>query len=219
MQERPHRQGRDRDRVQHRHRPADGEDARGRGRARRHGVPIERAREGGESRGRRRRRDRGGHDVRPVRRGQHRRVRGGVPQEAQDPGRPRQQRGAEHHGRVQGPDDDEARVRDLHGDELLRPLHAHGAPHAGAVVALSSVTTWFASNKYHFFVKGASKTKGNYAASKLACLAATMEAQRRLDSRTRTTTCGSSPRTRGSSRPTCGGTITSSSAPSRARWR
>jgi len=49
------------------------------------------------------------------------------------------------------------------------------------VVALSSVTTWFASDKYQYYVKGASKTKGNYAASKLACLAATVEAQRRLD--------------------------------------
>ena len=49
------------------------------------------------------------------------------------------------------------------------------------VVALSSVTTWFASNKYQHFVKGASKTKGNYAASKLACLAFTLDAQRRLD--------------------------------------
>jgi hypothetical protein len=49
------------------------------------------------------------------------------------------------------------------------------------VVALSSVTTWFASNKYQHFVKGASKTKGNYAASKLACLAFTMDAQQRLD--------------------------------------
>lgn len=51
------------------------------------------------------------------------------------------------------------------------------------VVALSSVTTWFASNKYHYFVKGASKTKGNYAASKLACLAATIESQKRLDAK------------------------------------
>ena len=51
------------------------------------------------------------------------------------------------------------------------------------VVALSSVTTWFASNKYQFYVKGASKTKGNYAASKLACLAATIEMQRRLDAK------------------------------------
>ena len=50
-------------------------------------------------------------------------------------------------------------------------------------MALSSVTTWFASNKYQFYVKGASKTKGNYAASKLACLAATIEAQRRLDAK------------------------------------
>jgi retinol dehydrogenase 12 len=49
------------------------------------------------------------------------------------------------------------------------------------VVALSSVTTWFASNKYHFFVKGKSKTKGNYSTSKLACLAMTRELQRRLD--------------------------------------
>ena len=62
---------------------------------------------------------------------------------------------------------------------LLMP--ALMAAESARVVALSSVTTWFASNKYHFFVKGASKTKGNYAASKLACLAATMEAQRRLD--------------------------------------
>ena len=51
------------------------------------------------------------------------------------------------------------------------------------VVALSSVTTWFASNKYQNYVKGASKTKGNYAASKLACLAATIERQRRMDSK------------------------------------
>ena len=51
------------------------------------------------------------------------------------------------------------------------------------VVALSSVTTWFASNKYQNYVKGASKTKGNYAASKLACLAATIECQRRMDSK------------------------------------
>jgi retinol dehydrogenase-12 len=49
------------------------------------------------------------------------------------------------------------------------------------VVALSSVTTWFASNKYQHFIKGASKTNGNYAASKLACLAFTIEAQKRLD--------------------------------------
>lgn len=49
------------------------------------------------------------------------------------------------------------------------------------VVALSSVTTWFASNKYHFYTKGASKTKGNYGSSKLACLAMTVELQRRLD--------------------------------------
>jgi retinol dehydrogenase-12 len=45
----------------------------------------------------------------------------------------------------------------------------------------TQVTTWFASNKYQFYVKGASKTKGNYAASKLACLAATVEMQKRLD--------------------------------------
>jgi len=49
------------------------------------------------------------------------------------------------------------------------------------VVALSSVTTWFASNKYHFYTKGAAKTKGNYGSSKLACLAMTVEMQRRLD--------------------------------------
>ena len=49
------------------------------------------------------------------------------------------------------------------------------------VVALSSVTSWFGSNKYHYFVKGPSKTKGNYSASKLACLAMTRELQRRLD--------------------------------------
>jgi retinol dehydrogenase-12 len=49
------------------------------------------------------------------------------------------------------------------------------------VVSLSSVTTWFASNKYQHFVKGASKTKGNYAASKLACLAFTITAQHKLD--------------------------------------
>ena len=51
------------------------------------------------------------------------------------------------------------------------------------VVALSSVTTWFASNKYQFYVKGESKTKGNYAASKLACLASTIESQRRMDAK------------------------------------
>jgi len=49
------------------------------------------------------------------------------------------------------------------------------------VVALSSVTTWFGSNKYHYYYKGASKTKGNYGSSKLACLAMTVELQRRLD--------------------------------------
>ena len=49
------------------------------------------------------------------------------------------------------------------------------------VVALSSVTTWFGSNKYHYYYKGASKTKGNYGSSKLACLAMTVEMQRRID--------------------------------------
>ena len=49
------------------------------------------------------------------------------------------------------------------------------------VVALSSVTTWFGSNKYQYYYKGASKTKGNYGSSKLACLAMTVELQRRLD--------------------------------------
>ena len=49
------------------------------------------------------------------------------------------------------------------------------------IVQLSSVTTWFASNKYQHFVKGVSKTKGNYAASKLACLAFTITAQEKLD--------------------------------------
>ena len=64
---------------------------------------------------------------------------------------------------------------------LLMPA-LMAAPEA-RVVALSSVTTWFASNKYQFYVKGESKTKGNYAASKLACLAMTMELQRKLDAK------------------------------------
>jgi NAD(P)-dependent dehydrogenase (short-subunit alcohol dehydrogenase family) len=51
------------------------------------------------------------------------------------------------------------------------------------VVQLSSVTTWFASDKYQYFVKGASKTKGNYATSKLACLAFTSTAQSKVDSK------------------------------------
>ena len=64
---------------------------------------------------------------------------------------------------------------------LLMPA-LMAAPEA-RVVALSSVTTWFASNKYQYYVKGPSKTKGNYAASKLACLSTTIEMQRRLDAR------------------------------------
>eukprot|EP00227_Mantoniella_beaufortii_P007331 CAMPEP_0197587978 /NCGR_PEP_ID=MMETSP1326-20131121/9422_1 /TAXON_ID=1155430 /ORGANISM="Genus nov. species nov., Strain RCC2288" /LENGTH=302 /DNA_ID=CAMNT_0043152763 /DNA_START=119 /DNA_END=1023 /DNA_ORIENTATION=- len=64
---------------------------------------------------------------------------------------------------------------------LLMP--ALMAAEEARVVALSSVTTWFASDKYFHFVKGASKTKGNYAASKLACLSATIETQRRLDAK------------------------------------
>lgn len=64
---------------------------------------------------------------------------------------------------------------------LLMPA-LMAAPEA-RVVALSSVTTWFASNKYQYYVKGESKTKGNYAASKLACLAMTMELQRKLDAK------------------------------------
>ena len=63
---------------------------------------------------------------------------------------------------------------------LLLPALQRGKG-TSRVVALSSVTSWFGSNKYHYFVKGPSKTKGNYSASKLACLAMTRELQRRLD--------------------------------------
>ena len=64
---------------------------------------------------------------------------------------------------------------------LLMPA-LMAAPEA-RIVSLSSVTTWFASNKYQYYIKGASKTQGNYAASKLACLAMTYELQRRLDTK------------------------------------
>ena len=65
---------------------------------------------------------------------------------------------------------------------LLLPLLMKSVDGA-RVVALSSVTTWFGSNKYHYYYKGASKTKGNYGSSKLACLAMTVEMQRRLDAK------------------------------------
>ena len=65
---------------------------------------------------------------------------------------------------------------------LLLPLLMK-SENGARVVALSSVTTWFGSNKYHYYYKGASKTKGNYGSSKLACLAMTVEMQRRLDAK------------------------------------
>eukprot|EP00242_Pyramimonas_sp_CCMP2087_P008964 CAMPEP_0198201150 /NCGR_PEP_ID=MMETSP1445-20131203/3933_1 /TAXON_ID=36898 /ORGANISM="Pyramimonas sp., Strain CCMP2087" /LENGTH=317 /DNA_ID=CAMNT_0043871345 /DNA_START=191 /DNA_END=1144 /DNA_ORIENTATION=+ len=61
---------------------------------------------------------------------------------------------------------------------LLPTMKATGAP--ARIVNVSSVTTWFASINFQHYYKGPAKTKGHYAASKMACTVFTKELAKRL---------------------------------------
>lgn len=61
---------------------------------------------------------------------------------------------------------------------LLPTMKATGAP--ARIVNVSSVTTWFASTKFQNYCDGPAKTRGNYAASKMASTVFGIELARRL---------------------------------------